>query len=91
MNKDNILSYILRGKNHRIILLEINKGRVIQPQLVKRTDMYRSHITRTISELLKLKLIVCTNPSVREYKFYKITTLGKDISKKLIEILNEIN
>lgn len=49
--------------------------------------MYKSHNSRTLKELAEKRLIICSNPNDRAYKFYKITTLGKNILKETEKII----
>ena len=50
--------------------------------------MYKSHVSRSVSELTNKKLIVCLNPKDREFKFYKITELGKKVITEVKRITN---
>ena len=56
-----------------------SKGEKTQPEIMKSTGLYKSHTSRVIKELLDEKLIICKNPEDREFKFYKISVLGKKI------------
>lgn len=85
-----LISFVLRAKNRRNVLLLLAKGRLIPSQIMKRTNMYESHISRTLRELLSKKLIVCENPNERRFRFYKITSLGNTIAKEVENILKEI-
>ena len=57
MNEKELLSFILRGKNRRHMLLLLDKGSKAQAEIAKITRMYKSHCSRTIKELRDLGLI----------------------------------
>lgn len=58
-----------------------------QPEIKKITGMYKTHTSRTLTELSKEKLIVCRNPRDRAFKFYRITPLGRRIIKEVQRII----
>jgi predicted transcriptional regulator len=86
-----LLSYVLRAKNRRTILLLLTRERLTPAQIMKRTGMYESHISRTLRELVKQKLIICENPNERRFRFYSMTSKGKEVAKEIENILKEIN
>jgi predicted transcriptional regulator len=71
------VSFVARSERRKQILFLLNEISLSQPEIMKKTKMYKSHTSRTLSELLDKKLIVCKNPEDREFKFYKITPLGR--------------
>ncbi|MBU1622948.1 MAG: MarR family transcriptional regulator, partial [Nanoarchaeota archaeon] len=79
-----LLSFILRGKKRITVLKTISKDEVISAQIEEETKMYKSHVSRTLKELRKKKLIKCENPNDRYFKFYKITNLGKKVLEKIL-------
>ncbi len=85
-----LVAKILRSKLKHQILLEINKEKITQAQLSKRLNLYRSHINQIITDLLKDELIICLNPKDRDYKFYEVTKLGKDILLSVDKIKKEL-
>ncbi|MBI2129973.1 winged helix-turn-helix transcriptional regulator [Candidatus Woesearchaeota archaeon] len=85
-----LISFVLRAKNRRKVFLLLAKEKLTPSQIMKRTNMYESHTSRTLKELLSRKLIVCENPNERRFRFYKITYLGKKTAKDVEKILKEI-
>lgn len=85
-----LVAKILRSKLKHQILLEISKDKVTQAQLSKRLNLYRSHINQIITDLLKNNLVVCLNPKDRDYKFYEITKLGKEVLTSVDKIKKEL-
>lgn len=85
-----LLSFVLKAKNRRRVLLLIAKERLTPAQIMRRTGMYESHTSRTLKELSNKKLIQCENPTERRFKFYSITKLGREVAKEIEKILKEI-
>tara|TARA_Y100000031_G_C7928336_1_gene251536 strand:+ start:238 stop:504 length:267 start_codon:yes stop_codon:yes gene_type:complete len=81
-----LLSFILRGKNRISVLKTVSKDELVSAQIEEETKMYKSHVSRTLKELRKKKLIKCVNPKDRYFKFYKITNLGKKVLEKILQI-----
>ena len=80
-NKYELISFILRSKNRQDILKYLAEGNKTASELAKLTGMYKSHVSRTIKELLNEKLIECLNPKDRSYKFYRLASKTKKILK----------
>ena len=86
----NLVSFVLRSKTRKRIL-ELLLGEQLTPsQIKKRTEMYESHVSRALKELLEKSLIKCENPEERRFKFYKITSLGKNVLNEANKISKEI-
>ncbi|MDD3083984.1 MAG: winged helix-turn-helix domain-containing protein [Candidatus ainarchaeum sp.] len=86
MKETEDLAYVLRGKNRIKVLKALNEKKLISKQIEKETGMYKSHVSRTLKELLERKLITCINQKDRSFKFYKLTSMGT----KLINSLNKM-
>jgi predicted transcriptional regulator len=88
MSKTSELAFVLRAKN-RVKVLESLKGeQLISKQIEQSTGMYKSHVNRALKELLARGLVICSNPSDRSFKFYKLTQKGSRILNKTKKILN---
>ena len=77
-----LITFVLRGKNRKEILKHLMKGDKTQAELHKLTGMYRTHVRRTLNELIEKNLVKCLNPKDRIYKIYTLTTIGKRIARK---------
>ena len=80
------ISFIIRSKNRFKVLSFMKDEKVTPRQIMKSTNMYESHVSRTLKELKQKKLIVCLNPEDRKYKFYKITRYGIKILEECKKI-----
>lgn len=81
MKKDiaELVSFVIRGSNRSIILNSLSLEELTPSHIKKRTNLYLSHISRVIQELLDKKLITCINPDSPVVKFYAITKKGKEV------------
>jgi predicted transcriptional regulator len=90
MNKQEILSKLLHGKNRIKILNSIKEKEKVSSEIEEDTKLYKSHISKYLNELKEMELVYCLNPNVRNYKFYKITTKGKNFLKEAEKIKKKI-
>ena len=86
-----LISFVLRAKNRRTILSMLVKERLTPSQIMKRTNMYDSHISRTIKELVQIGLVECENAEERTFRFYSATKLGCEVAKEVEKIRKEIS
>lgn len=86
MNKSELLSFILRGKNRLVILNSLKEGIKSTNEIEKDTKIHKTHIRRTLRELTELELIKCDNPNDRSYRFFELTETGKIILEKVNQI-----
>ncbi len=87
MINPSLISFIARSKRRTEILIALKEKEITQPELRKKNNMYKSHISRSITELTTKKLIFCLNPKDREFKSYKITELGRKVINKVEQII----
>ena len=74
-----LIAFIARSERRKEILKLLRGERIGQPTIMKKTNMYKSHVSRTLKELLEQKLIICENQEDRSFRFYKISKKGKDV------------
>jgi predicted transcriptional regulator len=86
MSIESDISFVARGIRRKQILMLLKNSKLTQPEIKKITGMYKEHTSRALKELSERKLIICLNPEDVEFKFYKITPLGK----KVLEYLEKI-
>ena len=83
MEKDYELISFIQGSRRRAVLSCLKEKPKIPKQIAEECKISISNVSKTITELLNKKLIVCKNPKSRVYKYYEITSKGE-------ELLNEI-
>ncbi len=79
-----LITFIQRAKNRKTILLLLGNGEKTQAQLHHESQLYRTHVRRTLLELQEKKLVKCLNPKDRIYKLYSITMLGEEVLDQII-------
>jgi len=84
-----LISFVGRSKRRQEILQKLQERSMSQPEIKKLTGMYKTHTSRTLTELSEKKLITCVNPQDKAFKFYKITLLGKKAIAEVQRILKE--
>ena len=73
----------VNASSYRIkILSSLSESPKTPTQLSKELDIKMSHISRTLTELVDLKLIESLTPEIRKSKLYQISKLGKEILEK---------
>lgn len=85
--KPSLISFVAISVRRKQALLLLKERTMSQPEIRKLTGMYKTHTSRTLSELTKNKLVICRNPEDRVFRFYKITLLGKKVVEELERIL----
>lgn len=83
-----LISFIARAKRRREVLKLLESGEKSQLEIINKTKMYKSHVSRALKEICEKELIECKNPENREFKFYKINTKGKKILRDVENIEN---
>ena len=76
-------TFIKRGSNRLKLMKCLNDGKKTQAEIHKITGLYRTHIRRSIDELVSKKFVKCLNPKDRIYKLYELTEKGKNVMKEI--------
>jgi len=83
MGDSQLISFVARSKRRLDVLRLLKDQEKSQVSIMKGTGMYKTHTSRTLKELSEKKLILCKNPEDREYRFYKITSKGREILEQV--------
>lgn len=54
-------------------------------QVATETNLYLSHVSKTLSELMSSGTAVCLTPELRRGRIYELTKDGKEIAKYIAE------
>jgi len=76
------LSFFQRGKRRRAVLILLKEPKT--PKAIA-TDckISISNISNALTELMNKKYIECINPDAHTYKYYRLTTKGRNALKTL--------
>ena len=77
-----LLSFVTRGKVRKLVLSNLVKPHT-PTELSQIIKTHRSTTSRTILALQGKGLVKCITPKERMGRYYKITSLGKKILKKV--------
>jgi len=77
-------SFIVRSKQRARVILTLNKPKT-PTQLGSELDISVSHISRTLREFMKKKLVECITPKEKVGRLYKLTKNGEKIRQHLKE------
>jgi DNA-binding MarR family transcriptional regulator len=77
-----MLSFVLRGKRRKAVLLCLNKPK-IPKQIAIDCKLSTSNVAIALKELVKRGLARCINPKDRAFKFYEMTKKGEEIKERL--------
>ena len=75
-----LLSFVLRGKRRKAILLCLNKPK-IPKEIAEECKVSIHNVSKSLRELVNKGLIVCKNPQDKFYRFYEVTNKGKKIKQ----------
>lgn len=72
-----MLGYVQASKYRKKVLLAL-KDELLRPKdIADETKYPQSHVSSTLSELVKQNLVVCVNPESRKGRLYKLTNDGQ--------------
>ncbi len=73
---------VIRGKCRKKVVLALDIERT-PTQIAEITKVNNSHVSRTLAELLKKRLVKCLTPKNITGRVYSLTQEGKQIRKHL--------
>ena len=83
-----LVGYVKRGKNRKIVFLALDKpmmpSELMRKMYNKKSNTYFNLVSRALSELTEKKLIEIVNPNEKTGRIYRKTKLGVEVEKKLI-------
>lgn len=84
-------AYVLRSNYRREVFFELSDNPAsTQSYLLKKTSpKYRSHLSRSIKELLEYGLIECINPEDKTYKMYNLSKKGLEVKEEISKIYKQ--
>lgn len=81
------LSHLQRGNISRKILEALEKEDFMIPaDIAKVAKVDRGNISNKLTELLRRGMIELKNPTDKKFRYYSITSYGKEVLKKVKEI-----
>ena len=85
----NLISYVKRGKNRKLVFLNLNKplmpSELVQKLFGSNSNTYFNLVSRALSELKKYELVEVLNPDEKTGRIYQRTKIGSKVYKKIQE------
>ncbi len=73
---------VMKSKINYEILRQLDEKPLIPIMLSKALKRPRPSISRALNELVEHNLVKCENPKDKKFRFYSITSIGKDVLKE---------
>ena len=78
-----LVGYILASNYRKKILLAL-KERALTPNAIsKKTGIYPTHVSTSLTQLSEKNLVVCLTPKLRKGRLYELTKKGLEIVQQL--------
>jgi len=70
------LGYVQASEYRKRVLFALKSGLLRPKDIADQTKYPQSHVSNTLSELVKQNLVACVNPESRKGRLYKLTDEG---------------
>lgn len=77
------LGFIKSSKIRKQVLVTLITGPKTPAEIALKYHIQLSHVSRSLSELLKKNIIICKNPKATKGKLYDLTVSGKKLVQNL--------
>ena len=79
------VSFII-SSSYRERVLESLKDPKTPTKISKELNINKTHISKTLKELLSKKIITCLTPKANKGKLYLLSNYGKEILKEILKL-----
>ena len=73
--------FVISSNYRKKVIISLSDGPKTPKEIADETNLYISHVSKTLSELQSVGLVLCLTPTLKRGRVYKLTTNGKEISK----------
>lgn len=77
------IGFVLASEYRKKVMIFLQDKPNTPSVISEKTKIYPSHISNTLSKLVKKKLVVCITSKLRKDKLYELTTIGLTILKQI--------
>ncbi len=78
-----LMGYVISSTYRVKVIKSLSKRDMIPTKIANDSGIRTNHISKVLAELKAKGIVECTNEEDRKNKNYRITELGKEISKEL--------
>jgi len=75
--------HVIASDYRKRIVLSLMKDPKTPKQVSEETELYLSHVSRVINELMKKEVVRCLTPKLRRGKVFTLSDDGQEIAKQL--------
>ena len=73
--------YVLASTYRKKVIFVLKEEALTPNTISEKTGLYPSHVSQTLSELTKKKLVICLTPKLKKGRLYELTSDGKNMQK----------
>jgi len=77
--------FIISSDYRKRVVKSLVEGPKTPKQLAIETNLYLSHVSKTLNELVSSGSVVCLTPELRRGRIYELTKDGKEIARHIAE------
>lgn len=75
--------HVIASEYRKKIIMSLAKGPKTPKQISDDTELYLSHVSHVIKDLVKIGVIECLTPNLRRGKVFSLSEEGKEIADQL--------
>ena len=79
------ISFIISSSYRKRVLESLGNPKT-PSKISKELNINKTHISKTLKELLSKKIIICLTPKANKGKLYVLSDYGKQISKEILKL-----
>ena len=81
------ISFVISSSYRKRVLESLENGNPKTPSKIsKELNINKTHISKTLKELLSKKIIICLTPKMNKSKLYIISNYGKEVLKESLKL-----
>lgn len=77
------IGFVIASEYRKNILIHLKERPKTPKQLSEEMKIYLSHVSTTLKELTKLKIVECLTPELNKGRLYRLTREGEKIVEEL--------
>lgn len=80
----NKYGYVISSEYRKKVITSLLKSPKTPKQITTDTNLYLSHVSKTLNELASAGNVICLTPKLKRGRIYELTRDGKEIAKYLM-------
>lgn len=77
------MGYVLASTYRKKVISALKEEALTPNTVSEKSGLYPSHVSQTLSELTKKKLVVCLTPKLKKGRLYELTSDGRNVLKHI--------